>query len=163
AVRDSGLGRGERERSLRPSCLFAGPGAGPFVLEAVSGRGGAAGVAGATPPPDSGRVSACGQRRGVPRGRRHAGCRAVCRVSRAGGGALEEPLEPKGGRMGGAEAVRAVLHLREGFGSLHRAGFTDGALGADRVLVDPRGPLLIELPGLRAALWRRREANPERV
>lgn len=76
---------------------------------------------------------------------------------------LDELLEHKGGRLNGAEAVRAAAHLLEGIAAVHQAGFSDGALGADRVHVDPRGSLLIEMPTFWAALCGRREASPDRV
>jgi hypothetical protein len=74
---------------------------------------------------------------------------------------LTELLDHKGGQMSGAEAMRAVGHLLEGLAGTHRAGIVDGALGPDRVHVDPRGSLLIELPGLWWGLSRRVEPGPE--
>jgi hypothetical protein len=69
---------------------------------------------------------------------------------------LGELIEHKGGRITAAETQRALTHLLEGVSALHDAGLADGALGLDRVHVDPRGSLLIELPGL----WRAQRSLP---
>ncbi len=63
--------------------------------------------------------------------------------------------------MSGTETQRAVTHLLDGIAALHAAGFADGALGLDRIHVDPRGSLLIELPGLHRALGRHETPTPD--
>jgi hypothetical protein len=70
---------------------------------------------------------------------------------------LGELIEHKGGRLPAAEAQRALTHLLEGVSALHDAGVADGALGLDRIHVDPRGSLLIELPGF----WRAQRSLPQ--
>ena len=57
---------------------------------------------------------------------------------------LGELIEHKGGRITMGETQRALDHLFTGLEALHRIGAADGALGLDRVHVDPRGSLLIE-------------------
>jgi hypothetical protein len=74
---------------------------------------------------------------------------------------LAELIDHKGGRMSSQEAQRAVTHLLDGITALHAAGFADGALGLDRIHVDPRGSLLIELPGLHRALGRHEAPTPD--
>lgn len=52
----------------------------------------------------------------------------------------------KGGRLSPAETLRALIQMLEGLRSLHAAGQVDTALSAERMLVDPKGRLWIELP-----------------
>jgi hypothetical protein len=63
---------------------------------------------------------------------------------------LADLLEHKGGRLSGPETTRATAHLLAGLAGAHREGVIDGALTMERVHVDPRGSLLLELPGF----WR---------
>jgi hypothetical protein len=53
----------------------------------------------------------------------------------------------KGG-LRGVELKRAVSHLLEGLQALHGAGFADGGLKLERLLVDRHGSVVIELAGL---------------
>lgn len=64
-------------------------------------------------------------------------------------------LAAKNGRMPVPEVRRALTHLLEGLESIHRAGLVDGALGIERCLVDTRGRIRLELPGLGWLLARR--------
>jgi hypothetical protein len=67
---------------------------------------------------------------------------------------LEELLDAKGGRMDPFEVQRGVTHLLEGLAEAHAQGIADGNLWLDRVHVDPRGSLRIELVGLWREMWR---------
>ncbi len=67
---------------------------------------------------------------------------------------LEELLDAKGGRLGPLEVQRAVTQLLGGIAHAHAQGVADGNLWLDRVHVDPRGSLLIELLGLWREMWR---------
>jgi hypothetical protein len=68
---------------------------------------------------------------------------------------LKDLLRAKGGRMDPVEAHRAVRHMLEALVYLHERGIVDGCLGADRMLVSPRGSVVVELPGTWRTLWRR--------
>lgn len=67
---------------------------------------------------------------------------------------LEELLEAKGGRMTPMEVQRAVTQLLGGIAEAHAQGVADGNLWIDRIHVDPRGSLVIELIGLWREMWK---------
>lgn len=67
---------------------------------------------------------------------------------------LEELVDAKGGRMDPFEVQRSATHLLEGIAAAHACGLADGNLWLDRVHVDPRGSLHIELMGLWREMWR---------
>ncbi|MFZ4573780.1 MAG: hypothetical protein ACOYN0_05240 [Phycisphaerales bacterium] len=61
---------------------------------------------------------------------------------------LRRLRELKGGALPSIEVRRAVEHLLLGLKALHGVGLSDGLLDLDRALVDRRGAVVIELPGL---------------
>jgi hypothetical protein len=67
---------------------------------------------------------------------------------------LEELVDAKGGRMDPFEVQRSATHLLEACIVAHSHGLADGNLWLDRVHVDPRGSLHIELMGLWREMWR---------
>lgn len=68
-------------------------------------------------------------------------------------------VKGRGGSLAGSEVARAVAQLLQALEPLHRAGLCDGALGEDRILIDPRGKVRLELPGM-AYLLARRPIDP---
>jgi hypothetical protein len=92
----------------------------------------------------------------------HLGACIVCPYPghHAGVITLDMLLKHKSGTMPPGEVQRATTHLLEGAACMHEAGITDSALDLDRVHVDPRGSLRIELPGLWRMMWRQR-AQPD--
>ncbi|HYE60690.1 MAG TPA: hypothetical protein VD997_01725 [Phycisphaerales bacterium] len=67
---------------------------------------------------------------------------------------LDELVEAKGGRMDPFEVQRSATHMLEALAAAHSCGLADGNLWLDRVHVDPRGSLHIELLGLWREMWR---------
>ncbi len=65
---------------------------------------------------------------------------------------LADVLKAKGGQMPPAEAERAIQHLLEACAHAHARGCAHGELTLDRVLVDRRGCVLIELYGFDRAV-----------
>lgn len=57
-----------------------------------------------------------------------------------------------GGVLSLAEAKLAAAQMLQGIAGAHDAGLILGALRMDEVLIDPRGRVIIELPGVEAAL-----------
>jgi hypothetical protein len=74
---------------------------------------------------------------------------------------LGELVAHKGGRMTVPEATRAAVHLLEALAGAHAQGICDGALAIDRIHVDPRGSLVVELFGLWRCMHRRDDPTPE--
>jgi len=61
---------------------------------------------------------------------------------------LANLLVAKNGRMPVPEVRRALAHMLEGLAAIHKAGLVDGAIRIDRCLVDTRGRVRLELPGM---------------
>ncbi len=64
---------------------------------------------------------------------------------------LADLVERKNGRLEVAEVARCVEHLLSAIAEARRGGLADGPIDADRVQVDRRGSVRIELYGLPAA------------